>query len=58
MQVGILYTSHPDLESDPHPHHGIHQRTTDEIMEAEQMGFDKAVEVRPEPLQTLTNLTW
>ena len=40
MQVGILYTSHPDLKSDPHPHHGIHQRTTDEILEAEQLGFD------------------
>jgi alkanesulfonate monooxygenase SsuD/methylene tetrahydromethanopterin reductase-like flavin-dependent oxidoreductase (luciferase family) len=40
MQVGILYTSHPELESDPHPHHGIHQRTTDEILEAEQLGFD------------------
>ena len=40
MQVGVLYTSHPDLKSDPHPHHGIHQRTTDEILEAEQLGFD------------------
>ncbi len=40
MQVGVLYTSHPDLKSDPHPHHGLHQRTTDEILEAEQLGFD------------------
>jgi len=28
------------------------------IAQKEQMGFDKAVEVRPKPPQTLTNLTW
>ena len=40
MQVGVLYTSHPDPKTEPYPHQAIHERTTREVMEAEQLGFD------------------
>ena len=40
MEVGILFTSHPDPETEPYPHQAIHARTTEEILEAEALGFD------------------
>lgn len=40
MQVGILYTSHPDPKTEPYPHQGVHERVTREVLEAEQLGFD------------------
>ncbi len=40
MQVGILFTSHPDPKSEPYPHQSIHQRVTREVVEAERLGFD------------------
>ena len=40
MQVGILFTSHPDPKSEPYPHQAIHARVTREILEAEALGFD------------------
>ena len=40
MDVGILFTSHPDPNSEPYPHQAIHERVTREILEAERLGFD------------------
>lgn len=40
MKVGILFTSHPDPETEPYPHQAVHARTTQEILEAEALGFD------------------
>ena len=40
MKAGILFTSHPDPNSEPYPHHAIHQRVTREVLEAEALGFD------------------
>lgn len=40
MKIGILYTSHPDPETEAYPHHAVHARTTREVLEAEELGFD------------------
>ena len=40
MEFGILFTSHPDPETEQYPHREIHQRVTNEIIEAEELGFD------------------
>lgn len=40
MEFGLLFTSHPDPDSEPYPHHAIHARVTNEIIEAEKLGFD------------------
>ena len=40
MQIGILFTSHPDPSTEPYPHQDIHARVTREILEAEDLGFD------------------
>lgn len=40
MEVGILFTSHPDPKTEPYPHQAIHERVTREILEAEALGFD------------------
>jgi alkanesulfonate monooxygenase SsuD/methylene tetrahydromethanopterin reductase-like flavin-dependent oxidoreductase (luciferase family) len=40
MEVGILYTSHPDPKTEPYPHQKVHERVTREILEIEQLGFD------------------
>ncbi len=42
MKVGILFTSHPDPDSEVYPHQAIHERGTREVLEAEQLGFDSA----------------
>ncbi|MDX2156472.1 MAG: LLM class flavin-dependent oxidoreductase [Hyphomicrobiaceae bacterium] len=40
MKIGVLFTSHPDPATEPYPHHAVHERTTREVLEAEQLGFD------------------
>ena len=40
MEFGILFTSHPDPKSEIYPHHSMHERVTNEILEAEELGFD------------------
>ena len=40
MNFGILFTSHPDPKTETYPHHAIHERVTNEIIEAEELGFD------------------
>ena len=40
MEFGLLFTSHPDPKSEPYPHHAIHARVTNEILMAEELGFD------------------
>jgi alkanesulfonate monooxygenase SsuD/methylene tetrahydromethanopterin reductase-like flavin-dependent oxidoreductase (luciferase family) len=40
MEFGILFTSHPDPDSETYPHQAIHERVTREIIEAEALGFD------------------
>ncbi|MBL6953969.1 MAG: LLM class flavin-dependent oxidoreductase [Alphaproteobacteria bacterium] len=40
MKFGILFTSHPDPESEVYPHQTIHERVTREIVEAEELGYD------------------
>ena len=42
MEFGILFTSHPDKEREPYPHRDVHARTTQEIIEADRLGFDIA----------------
>ena len=40
MKIGLLLTSHPDPETSPYPHQSIHARVTDEVMAAEDNGYD------------------
>ena len=42
MKFGILFTSHPDAESEPYPHRDVHARVTGQIVEADRLGFDIA----------------
>jgi alkanesulfonate monooxygenase SsuD/methylene tetrahydromethanopterin reductase-like flavin-dependent oxidoreductase (luciferase family) len=42
MEFGVLLTSHPNPKEEPYPHRGVHQRTTEEVIEAERLGFDTA----------------
>lgn len=42
MKFGILFTSHPDPEREPYPHHAVHARVTGEIIEADRLGYDTA----------------
>ncbi len=42
MEFGILFTSHPDKEREPYPHRDVHSRVTNEIIEADRLGFDIA----------------
>ena len=42
MEFGILFTSHPNPKEEPYPHRDVHARTTDEILEAERLGYDTA----------------
>ena len=42
MEFGVLFTSHPNPKEEPYPHRDVHARTTDEIVEAERLGFDTA----------------
>jgi alkanesulfonate monooxygenase SsuD/methylene tetrahydromethanopterin reductase-like flavin-dependent oxidoreductase (luciferase family) len=42
MKFGILFTSHPNTDSEPYPHHGVHERVTREVLRADELGFDYA----------------
>jgi alkanesulfonate monooxygenase SsuD/methylene tetrahydromethanopterin reductase-like flavin-dependent oxidoreductase (luciferase family) len=42
MKFGILFTSHPNTDTEPYPHHGVHARVTREILRADELGFDYA----------------
>ncbi|MBV8394593.1 MAG: LLM class flavin-dependent oxidoreductase [Alphaproteobacteria bacterium] len=42
MEFGVLLTSHPNPTEEPYPHREVHQRTTEEVIEAERLGYDTA----------------
>jgi alkanesulfonate monooxygenase SsuD/methylene tetrahydromethanopterin reductase-like flavin-dependent oxidoreductase (luciferase family) len=42
MKFGILFTSHPNTDTEPWPHHGVHARVTREVLRADELGFDYA----------------
>ena len=42
MEFGVLFTSHPNPKEEPYPHRGVHARTTEEVIEAERLGYDTA----------------
>jgi alkanesulfonate monooxygenase SsuD/methylene tetrahydromethanopterin reductase-like flavin-dependent oxidoreductase (luciferase family) len=42
MKFGILFTSHPNTDTEPYPHHDAHARVTREILRADELGFDYA----------------
>jgi alkanesulfonate monooxygenase SsuD/methylene tetrahydromethanopterin reductase-like flavin-dependent oxidoreductase (luciferase family) len=42
MEFGILFTSHPNTETEPYPHRDVHARVTREILRADEIGFDYA----------------
>jgi alkanesulfonate monooxygenase SsuD/methylene tetrahydromethanopterin reductase-like flavin-dependent oxidoreductase (luciferase family) len=42
MEFGILFTSHPNTETEPYPHRDVHQRVTREVLRADALGFDYA----------------
>lgn len=42
MEFGILFTSHPNVEREPHPHREVHARVTREILSADALGYDYA----------------
>jgi len=42
MEFGILFTSHPNTDIEPYPHHDVHARVTREIVRADELGFDYA----------------
>jgi alkanesulfonate monooxygenase SsuD/methylene tetrahydromethanopterin reductase-like flavin-dependent oxidoreductase (luciferase family) len=42
MEFGILFTSHPNTETEPYPHRDVHERVTREVRRADALGFDYA----------------
>jgi alkanesulfonate monooxygenase SsuD/methylene tetrahydromethanopterin reductase-like flavin-dependent oxidoreductase (luciferase family) len=42
MQFGILFTSHPNTDTEPYPHRDVHARVTREVLRAEELGYDFA----------------
>ena len=42
MEFGILFTSHPNVDTEPYPHRDVHARVTREILRADELGFDYA----------------
>ncbi|MBO0751858.1 MAG: LLM class flavin-dependent oxidoreductase [Bradyrhizobiaceae bacterium] len=42
MKFGILFTSHPNTDTEPYPHHDVHARVTSEVLRADALGFDYA----------------
>jgi len=42
MEFGILFTSHPNTDTEPYPHRDVHARVTREILRADEIGFDYA----------------
>ncbi len=42
MEFGILFTSHPNTDTEPYPHRDVHARVTREVLHADALGFDYA----------------
>jgi alkanesulfonate monooxygenase SsuD/methylene tetrahydromethanopterin reductase-like flavin-dependent oxidoreductase (luciferase family) len=42
MEFGILFTSHPNTETESYPHRAVHARVTQEVLRADALGFDYA----------------
>ena len=42
MEFGILFTSHPNTEVEPYPHRDVHARVTEQILRADELGYDYA----------------
>lgn len=42
MEFGILFTSHPNEDTEPYPRRDVHARVTREILAADRLGFDYA----------------
>jgi alkanesulfonate monooxygenase SsuD/methylene tetrahydromethanopterin reductase-like flavin-dependent oxidoreductase (luciferase family) len=42
MEFGILFTSHPNTDTEPYPHRAVHARVTEEVRRADALGFDYA----------------
>jgi len=42
MEFGILFTSHPNTETEPYPHRDVHARVTAQIVRADELGYDYA----------------
>src|SRR6201981_338164 len=42
MRFGILFTSHPNTDTEPYPHRDVHARVTREILRADELGYDYA----------------
>src|SRR6267154_1044105 len=42
MDFGILFTSHPNTDTEHYPHRDVHARVTREILRADALGFDYA----------------
>jgi alkanesulfonate monooxygenase SsuD/methylene tetrahydromethanopterin reductase-like flavin-dependent oxidoreductase (luciferase family) len=42
MEFGILFTSHPNTDTEPYPHRAVHARVTREILHADALGYDYA----------------
>ena len=42
MEFGILFTSHPNVDTEPYPHRDVHARVTREVLRADELGFDNA----------------
>ena len=42
MEFGILFTSHPNTEAEPYPHRDVHPRVTQQIVRADELGYDYA----------------
>lgn len=40
MKFGVLFTSHPDHKTEPHPHRAVHARVTEEVMLCDRLGYD------------------
>ncbi|MBV8513267.1 MAG: LLM class flavin-dependent oxidoreductase [Xanthobacteraceae bacterium] len=42
MQFGILFTSQPNVDTEPYPHRDVHARVTKQILRADALGYDYA----------------
>jgi alkanesulfonate monooxygenase SsuD/methylene tetrahydromethanopterin reductase-like flavin-dependent oxidoreductase (luciferase family) len=42
MDFGILFTSHPNIDTEPYPYRDVHARVTHEILHADALGYDCA----------------
>jgi alkanesulfonate monooxygenase SsuD/methylene tetrahydromethanopterin reductase-like flavin-dependent oxidoreductase (luciferase family) len=42
MDFGILFTSHPNMDTEPYPHRDVHARVTREVLRADALGYDYA----------------